>query len=637
MYNPFALYMPRSTKITKASARSRVHSLFIAAAFLVLLTLHSIPPHWGAMALLTYHDARAVSIALETNETRLPESARALLRDARAWRVELTPFIQAAPLFKGLVYFGGDLEQTPQLAVCLDETLNAAQTTLALYEKLSPQLQRKSAGAALVAFSQANAQSISDARAIVQDARAKYDAVDTENFSPHAHAFMRNVRAVLNEWDAGLSLLERAPQLLGADSPKRYLLLAQNNDELRPTGGFITAVGVIKIEAGEIIVEAFGDSLAVDDLTLIHPPPPAPLEKYMWASQWLVRDSNWYANFPSSADVVQSMYARDHQLRTDGVIAVDMKFLPLLVAAVSDLEMDGVLLTRANVIEFIKAGWKPLPTSDYMNAEWFQSNRKNFLGELLKLVMTRVKTGKVSSAALAQAVWRGMQTKSVQIYFNDAGAQQAARAAGWGGVIEAGSADYLNVIDSNVGFNKVNARVTREIFYQVRLHKNGGDATVEILYHNPSRPESDACDLLRQHKDTTYASMEHSCYWNYVRVLAPRFSQFVSAQGVQDADYAEDIDAVTALGGYFVVNRNSDARAEFRYSLPDTILQNNAYSLTLQTQAGAPATPMRIRVAYPPHWTMRATTDAFTRINNHTIEFQQMLARDKTLTIYFDP
>ncbi|MCI0477737.1 MAG: DUF4012 domain-containing protein, partial [Anaerolineales bacterium] len=364
--------------------------------------------------------------------------------------------------------------------------MNALGPSLALYEKLTPALKTNAPGAALVAFAQDNAAAIANARAAAQNARAKYDAINTRDFSPQAHWVMRNTNGVLTQWDAALRLLERAPVLLGAEAPQRYLILAQNNDELRPTGGFISAVGVIQVVRGEITIESFGDSFAADDLSLLHPPPPAPLQKYMWASQWLLRDANWYANFPTSADVAQSMYARDRGVRTDGVIAVDMRFMPLLVGAMTDLQLDGVPLTSGNVLSQLKQSWKPLPTGDNMSAEWFTSKRKSFLGELMRTVMARMKSGQVHSAALAQAFVRGLRNKSVQLYFNDFDAQQAVTDAGWGGAVAPGAGDYLNVVDSNLGFNKVNARITREISYTVRLNENGGEATVEITYHNPS-------------------------------------------------------------------------------------------------------------------------------------------------------
>ena len=42
-----------------------------------------------------------------------------------------------------------------------------------------------------------------------------------------------------------VTLLPDLPNLLGFNRPQTYLLLAQNNDELRATGGFITAIGLV--------------------------------------------------------------------------------------------------------------------------------------------------------------------------------------------------------------------------------------------------------------------------------------------------------------------------------------------------------------------------------------------------------
>ena len=60
----------------------------------------------------------------------------------------------------------------------------------------------------------------------------------------------------------GLELAQALPSLLGADKPAEYLLLAQNPDELRATGGFIGAVGVLTLDQGrpgEIAMEIFAE------------------------------------------------------------------------------------------------------------------------------------------------------------------------------------------------------------------------------------------------------------------------------------------------------------------------------------------------------------------------------------------
>ena len=610
------------------------NKIFLGVGFLVLVLLHVIPARDVVFAFQTWNDVRAMQRALDTNHDSLTNHARALVRDARAWRREFSSFIAFATNVVWLPQYGGDFAQSSHLVAFADEIISAVEPSLVLYDALNESLaQNNSFGSALSNFARENSGQIETARAALERLRQKRAQIDERALSPQTHALLRNADRALSEWDAALRLLRHTPQLFGDDAPRHYLVLAQNNDELRATGGFISAVGVLRVERGEISVEWFGDSFAADDLALIHSPPPAPLQKYMWASQWLLRDSNWYADFPTSARVAQGMYAYDHKLKTDGVIAVDTRFLPRLVAAMN-VELDGQPLSQNNVIDLLKASWQPMPPGD-MSAAWFANDRKNFMAELVNGMLAQFRTGEVKPNALAQALWRGLSEKSVQIYLNDADAQQAISDANWDGAVDAGAQDYLFVVDSNVGFNKVNARVTREISYQVNLNDN--TASVEIVYKNPSRAAEGECDLLKQHKDDTYASMEQSCYWNYVRVLAPRDSQFISARGLSDAGVTDDMEAVRAFGGYAIIPRNTTHPVQFQYTLPKQVIQDNTYILKVQPQAGASASRVTVRVELPNGYVVRGATHSFMWRAENVIEFQEMLYQDTTIKIYFYP
>lgn len=611
--------------------------VFLSAALVLLFLVQTVPPRQVLLGFETWKDWQTVQSASASEDVPITTAARALVRDGRAWSVELAPVMAAAPQFAWLPKYGADLAQVSHFAALTEELLNAVEPSLVLYDGLNAEPGGKATfGESLIRLAQEKAAQIETARAALERVKQELARIEERDLSPEAHGFLRTVDKGIGEWDAALRLVQDAPALLGKDKPVRYLVLAQNNDEVRATGGFISAVGVLRVEHGEIGVEWFGDSFAADDLTLIHPPPPEPLVKYMSASQWLLRDSNWYANFPTSADTAQSMLARDRHVKTDGVIAVDTRFLPRLVGAMNDVKLQGQPLAQENVIALLKASWRPLPPGD-MSAAWFANDRKNFLAELMNGMLMQFRAGEVHTSALAQALWRGLREKSALIYVNDSEAEQAVLDAGWGGAVETGQGDFLYVVDSNVGFNKVNARVTREILYTVHLKEHGGDAAVEITYTNPSRAAEGNCDLLKQHKDTTYASMEESCYWNYVRVLAPRASQFISAQGVQDAGVVDDIGTVAAFGGYAIIPRNSTQTVKFAYALPDSLPDNNTYTLKLQQQAGLGATPVRVRVEVPDGFSVRGTTHPYVWRDQKTIEFQEFLNQDTTIRIYFSP
>jgi len=88
-------------------------------------------------------------------------------------------------------------------------------------------------------------------------------------------------------------------KILGHDNPKQYLLIFQNNSEIRSTGGFIGTYGLLTIDQGAI------KSLFVDGIFNVDGQlhekiiPPRPIQKISTA--WSMHDANWFADFPTSA------------------------------------------------------------------------------------------------------------------------------------------------------------------------------------------------------------------------------------------------------------------------------------------------------------------------------------------------
>jgi hypothetical protein len=122
---------------------------------------------------------------------------------------------------------------------------------------------------------------------------------------------------------AGLKGAQVAPSLLGMTGPRTYLVLAQNSDELRPTGGFISGVGDVRLDNGRVTEIKLGDSYAVDNFEQPHPEPPSALREMMGTDLLLLRDSNCSPDFPTSALIARALYAQDRGIDTDGAIALD--------------------------------------------------------------------------------------------------------------------------------------------------------------------------------------------------------------------------------------------------------------------------------------------------------------------------
>src|SRR3989344_7435825 len=96
---------------------------------------------------------------------------------------------------------------------------------------------------------------------------------------------------------------------MGLDDEKRYLILFQNDAELRPTGGFITAYGYFKVKNGLIESEGSSDIYKLDDSLTKRIPAPNIILKYLPNVPNLnLRDSNLSPDYLVSMKQFEELY-----------------------------------------------------------------------------------------------------------------------------------------------------------------------------------------------------------------------------------------------------------------------------------------------------------------------------------------
>jgi len=405
---------------------------------------------------------------------------------------------------------------------------------------------------------------------------------------------------------AGLQGAQAAPALLGMNGPRAYLLLAQNNDELRATGGFISGAGHVRLDQGRIVEITVRDSYAVDNFKQPHPDPPPALRQHMGADLLVLRDSNWSPDFPTSAHVAQALYAQDQGIATDGAIALDMEAVRLLVGALGPLEIPGRpgQITEANVIAEMKRAWEaPTASRDTVeksSADWYKK-RKDFMSELVGVALAKLQGGgKLDPLALGKAALDMLDGRHVQIAVADPTLAALLGERRWdGALVPPGvlQGDFLAVIDTNVGFNKANASVKQQISYRVAPEGDRLTATVTLTYTHTARalPANAACERTLKYGDS-YQDLAARCYWDYLRVYAPLGSELLAAEGLQHVKTERGERNITQFGGDFVLRPAAQAVVTLRYRLPETAAVA-PYRLAVRKQAGTVAVPLWVEIA----------------------------------------
>lgn len=541
----------------------------------------------------------------------LQDAAQAEI-DLRTLRRELGPILWLCPRLSWLPRIGDDLAAAPHLLDMGIELVSAgwwAGYGLAPLADaaLSSSVSGDPLGQALprLALARPHLLEANDAMARAQAAR---EAFAQAELLPQIGKRITQLDAYLPLARWGIQAMLVAPELLGADGQRTYLLVAQNNQELRPTGGFISGVGALRVERGQILSMELRDSYAIDQPgALAHPLPPEPLAKYMWAGALLLRDANWSPDFPSSAEVIASLYQQAQNVPAlDGVIAADLNAVKLLVDALAPIRVPGydAPLTGDNVMDILQQYWAaPVGAGtieQQKTSDWWQ-HRKDIMGDLLKAIVSRVQSdpGALDLTRLAQAVKACMERKYVLTYFRNAELAAIAAENSWDGSLQDGADDYLMVIDANLGFNKVDAHIERRIEHSVDLRADPPRAEVILTYRNKSQDRGDSCqheDLRGQteYKVGSYEELTQGCYWDYVRVYTPAGSQLTSVEGAE-----EDVDVGAELGKsvwgtFFGLRPGQEKQLRFSYTLPGGMKKNSAYGLLVQKQPGITDAPLRL-------------------------------------------
>ena len=229
---------------------------------------------------------------------------------------------------------------------------------------------------------------------------------------------------------AGVKALQAGPQLLGTDQAQSYLVLAQNRDELRATGGFISGIGLLTMEDGKILQFDLGDSYQIDDFSKAYPAPPEPLKRFMLADYWVTRDANWSPDFPTTAQQAQALYTLSTGVQTQGVIAFNQQMVKKILEVIGPVQVPGTdePVTAANVEDYMRQAWAPAP-QEGLSQEWWL-HRKDFMQQLGSAMLVKaLSSGNQEQLLnLAKTVVEMLDQGQLQVYFNDPTAQAALKA-----------------------------------------------------------------------------------------------------------------------------------------------------------------------------------------------------------------
>lgn len=423
-------------------------------------------------------------------------------------------------------------------------------------------------------------------------------------------------------------------EIFGGHGLRRYLLVFQNEAELRPTGGFLGSFAVMEIKDGNIInleIPPGGSYDLQGQLSvLIEPPTPLLLSNKKWEFQ----DANWFPDFKTSAEKMLWFYRHSRNITLDGVIAINSSVLTRLLSLIGPIsdEQRNLVLNEKNILFSLQ---KVVEEGE----EKELNKPKQILSDIGPQILSSLLSLRPENTLpLLFNLNEALTQKEIQAYFTSPSTQKAVESFNWAGKIiqTPDDRDYLMVVNTNIQGQKSDSQIKQRIQHQALVQEDG-----TVL---------NSVTITKTHEGQAGQKFYGQTNIDYIRIYVPEGSQLISAQGftwpdekyfrapIKGATKDEDLKNIeqemgfdeasgtritnefgkTAFGNWLITEPGSVNTVQFIYRLPFRVFspeknpnKNNIftsilnsdktvsqYQLLVQRQSGSRST-FESQVVYP--------------------------------------
>lgn len=486
---------------------------------------------------------------------------------------------------------------------------------------------------------------IGDAVAQIKDSLMQLAEIDHTAVLPGTLQTM--LSATANMRSLFINLSDSLPVLLGDQGRKTYLVLFQNNTELRPGGGFIGSYALVDVAQGKVSNFSIYDVYDADGQLKGHIEPPFPIRRYLPSAHWYLRDSNFDVDFTRDASSAAFFLQQEKGVDVDGVVGVDLSFVRSLIGA-----LESVYVPEYN--QTVTADNLFMLTETHAEKNFFpgSTQKKDFLQSLFSALQTKLQSRQsLNYEKLANALADGLTQKHILISVRDSAVQDVLTANNlssslWDGRAQTDNTilDFLGINEANLGVSKVNYYMQRNIDDHVVVDGGGNIShALTIAYTNTSKSgEGFGGD-----------------YKNYLRLILPRGATItdITIDGIsqkivpavtnflvyEKPSFAppaglevdrEEEQGKTIYGMLVIVPQGKKKNIGISYSLAqklDITQPVGEYNLLFFKQPGIDSIPFAFSFMYPSAYSVLQTSSDM--IAGQEVSFTQNVTTDTVLDI----
>ena len=375
----------------------------------------------------------------------------------------------------------------------------------------------------------------------------------------------------------------------------KFLVLFQNNAEIRSSGGFIGSYAILEINNFEIRNLIFNTNIYALDRVFAQKnfvKAPAPVADMTKNQTWALRDANYDADFQDAAQDIVYFFQRETGDSVDGIIALNAKVIQDLLKISGPIKLANyhTVITADN---FYNETQYKIEKEYFQNPQnWLINEPKTFLKDLYPEILKKALEKKI---ALGKLVQQELKSKEMILFFNDPTKEKIAKKQNWAGDIpdekelkdlfETNLAiDYLYINSNSYSGNKSSINIEEEIANNINYDQATGRQKVNLK-------------ITRRHQGSYIFPDGKNTTW--MRILVPEGVALLEGK-IDEENITENISVgneadKTFLATNLVLEPGQEQILELSYLLPDTIGPNN-YHLLVQKQPGVMGQKLQINL-----------------------------------------
>ncbi len=413
--------------------------------------------------------------------------------------------------------------------------------------------------------------------------------------------------------------------LTGNEEEKNYLILFQNDRELRPTGGFLGSYAWVTFYKGQMTHFEVQDIYVPDGQLGGHVNPPLPIQEAFQQGFWKLRDANWHPDAIKSAENIEWFFEQSGSKKIDGTIYISYHSIEKIFEQIGDIylpdygetikpeELYTFLQTEVEK-DFFPGSTKKQNILSSISAQFFQNIQQLSIEKKLSLI-------KVLDQQLNEKfILFTVKNDVIHQYLND---------QHWSGQFtnipcqsENCLNDFFSIIDANLGVNKANCCVERVVNITKNLNQTDQKMnTVVQLEYTLTEPKEELKKFAGAYKAFVRVYLPTGTTSKKIMLNGQTYDDFIQ-KGIEASWFypktnihptQDDFDQLSEYGFWIYVQSNEKLIVDIEFETP--LPSAETYQLFIRKQ---PAT----LDAYN-NWTVK--------INGKT-HFENILQQDKIVT-----